>query len=341
VLWGINPRLTYVVGVEITMQTIYLILADLGGTTVTSSLKKEVPRDRNQWFEFYFDTIDKFIRGISKDIKISCIGLSITGPVNKKNGDLDSIGEHYEKGSLTLEENVRTRTGIHTVVNNNANCAALAEYRERITKGYETGNLLYITKHLGLGIIINGNLFYGADGTAGEMGHISVNNAGGSICDCGKRDCLNLFSSPYIMRKRVFEAKTNAVHQRMPVERQSLDSIFTEAVNGAKISQTIVEESGLTLGKAVSTLIELFAPDIVVLQKPSSSEQGNSFFLDRVTEGATRNFSRDGNTIPQIGYSIIEGNADISGATLLAGDEIFHNDEMIQKHILTIKEEKA
>jgi len=333
ILWGINPKLAYLVGVEIGQYSIDLVLTDLEGKIITSS-RKEVPPDRNQWFEFYADAIDGFIHNLPKEVAISYIGISIPGIVNKKNGDLHFIGEFYPRGSVVLEEKIRKKTGIETLINNRANCAATTEYRERIRKGYQIKNLLYVTKALGMGIIIKGDLFYGADGTAGEIGHMTVNNTWGSTCECGKRDCLNLSSTQYIMRKRVFEAKTIAASQDTPVERPSTETIFAEAVNGVRISQTIVEESGLSIGKAISTLIELLAPDVVILQKPSSSEEGNGFFLDRIIEGAKKNFSRDGNTIPPIEYSLIGENADILGATLLAGDTIFNTKEMIQKHIL-------
>lgn len=141
--------------------------------------------------------------------KFMGIGVACIGPVDITDGILLSPPDFYNMKNIRIKEILEKEIGLTTVVNNDMNASALAELL--YGKGAECNNFTYlgITHGIGAGIVLNGELYCGADGFSGELGHVSI-DYNGKICACGNKGCIEAYASiPNFMSKVLTEAKNN------------------------------------------------------------------------------------------------------------------------------------
>lgn len=139
-------------------------------------------------------------------------------------------------------------------VENDANLGALAEHRHG--HGAEHGNSVFvkIASGVGAGIIIEDELFHGADGTAGEIGHLTVDEQG-PMCRCGSRGCLETYtSSEHLLR---------LLGSQLP--GATFPQVVTAAREGNLGAQRVIEDAGLRLGWALGSVLNLLNPGIIIL----------------------------------------------------------------------------
>ena len=198
-------------------------------------------------------------------------GLGVASP-----GALDLVnGVVYEAPQLPgwdgveLPKLLRERLGIPVLLENDANAAALGE--NRFGAGRGTREMIYLTISTGVGggIIIDGRIYHGVTGAAGELGHIIV-QPNGVVCLCGELGHLEGYSSGTGIARRAEEsiAKGEApTLERIKREKGEMDAdeVADAAREGDKVSQRIFEESGFYLGVALADFINIFNPEIIVL----------------------------------------------------------------------------
>ncbi|MCU4164226.1 ROK family protein, partial [Carboxylicivirga caseinilyticus] len=145
-----------------------------------------------------------------------------------------------------------------------------SEFRLGSAKGKKDILVLYLDWGIGLGMILNGNLYRGTSGFAGEFSHIPmVEN--GKLCRCGKLGCIETVASGIrvleLAEEGVKEGKTSIkLDTKNPnIKSLELKNIIKSALGGDQYAIKILHETGLNLGKAISILIQLFNPELIVL----------------------------------------------------------------------------
>jgi len=191
--------------------------------------------------------------------RLQGIGVSFGGPVDAPRGIVRL--SHHVPGweEAPLRDMLEAEFGVPAAVDNDANTAALGEWK--FGAGQGCASLLYLTVSTGIGggWILNGRIHDGADGMAGEIGHVLV-RPGGMPCACGRRGCLEAEACG-----RAIAAKMRARLASEPAEPVTGKSVAEAAAKGDPLALEVMDEAARILGEALGGAISLMNPDRIVL----------------------------------------------------------------------------
>ena len=160
------------------------------------------------------------------------------------------------------------RLGIPTALTNDANAAAIGEMTYGAARGMKDFIMITLGTGVGSGIVINGQMVYGHDGFAGELGHV-IARRDGRICGCGRKGCLETYCSATGVARTAREflaARTDAsLLRNIPAESITSKDVYDAAVQGDKLAQEIFEFTGNILGEALADAIAFSSPEAIVL----------------------------------------------------------------------------
>jgi glucokinase len=209
-------------------------------------------------------------RGAGLDPKaLAGVGVGSPGPLDPATGviiDSPNLGWH----NYPLREKLQQALGVPVAVDNDANLGTLSEQRLGAARGKQHVVGIFAGTGIGGGLVLNGQLFYGASGAAGEIGHI-VMNPDGPLCGCGNRGCLEAIASRSAIAG---EAAVAAVRGHAPHLLAACGGDVTkvrsgdlaEAIQaGDQAIETIVRRAARYIGIAIGSLVNLLSPDCVVL----------------------------------------------------------------------------
>ncbi len=186
---------------------------------------------------------------------VNCAGIGIPGPVDRVRGTVGSATILPGWLGLRIAAEMEGRLGLHVEIENDANCGALAELTWGA--GRDCSNFAYIkaATGIGAGLVIDGRLLRGASGTAGEIGHSTLDEAG-LLCYCGNRGCLETVASGPAIIRLVSDG-----HQ----ETLSLGRVIELATQGDIRCRRAISDAGREIGVAVAGLCNLINPERVII----------------------------------------------------------------------------
>lgn len=168
-----------------------------------------------------------------------------------------------------LRDMLQRVLGMKTVLLNDATAAAFGEHRAGAGRG--TRNMMFITVSTGIGggAIINGELYQGSSGAALEAGHMVI-EAGGPLCACGNRGCLETLASGTAIARYAREAIANGRASTIPENCGGIDGISAEGVaraadGGDHLAQEVISRAAAYLGIGLLNLVHIFNPDMIVI----------------------------------------------------------------------------
>ncbi len=221
---------------------------------------------------------------------------------------------------VNLAELVEQDTRLPTVVDNDANCAAWAEYRFGSGRGID--NLICVTvgSGIGSGFIIDGRIFSGPSGSGGELGHVTIDWQG-PLCPCGNRGCLETYSSANAMMRKATEAAQRNPGGLLAKTKDgatvSIADLFECARLGDPDATVVVEESATQLGFGILNAVQVFDPDAVVIGGGAADADTNGRWLAKIASTIhTHAFSVEGKTL-RIGKAALGNDAGFIGAAAL------------------------
>ena len=177
-------------------------IADLSGKIVAQSkMAFDLDEPPSAVLERLSQSIQRYIDEYGNRFRIVGIGVSVPGPTNLVLGRISYLTNAPGWTNVPIKDYLAERFSYPVVMNEDANSAVLAEHW--LGKGQGRDNLISIlaSKGVGAGVIVNGQILYGAYGLAGEIGHTSI-DWDGPQCECGNRGCLELYcSSLALVRK--------------------------------------------------------------------------------------------------------------------------------------------
>lgn len=266
--YGINPDSGYFMGVDVLDYTVNLALINFNGNVVYSQM--DVPFQQSnsrESIDLLCDIITTFISKlpVSKD-KILTVGVNISGRVNAQTGHSYT---RYYFSETPISDVLSERLGMMVTIDNDSRAMAYGEYLSGVVKGEKNVLFVNVGWGLGVGIITDGELNYGKSGFSGEFGHNNVFD-NEVMCHCGKKGCLETQASGSYIQRRLLEKITeghSTVLQKKVSEGKDilLSDIISATLSGDMLAIELVEEVGLTLGKHVAGLINLFNPDLVII----------------------------------------------------------------------------
>lgn len=274
----------------------------------------------------------KIMRSLIHDLlqgeQPAAIGVSFGGPVNASTGHV-RLSHHVSGWENTpLGSLLEAEFGVPVSVDNDANVAALGEHRFGAGQGYDSFMYITVSTGIGGGWILNGRPWRGAEGMAGEIGHMVVDPAG-PLCLCGKRGCVErLASGPYIAQQ------VRECIQHSPSRGQLLRNLVgdnLEAVTGQIVSQAaslgdelaseVLETAGWALGVGIGNVANLMNPQRFVLGGGVTKAGANFWEVVRRVARET--------ALPEVNFDIVPAalgdEAPLWGAVALANDLAFFN----------------
>lgn len=247
-----------------------VIGVDIGGTKALAVRVEsgEVVANERFLLDQSAPTIDSITGAIDKviDGPLHGIGIGVAGLVRQTDGVL-VWGPHVQGTSLPIKDRLEKRFDVPVAVDNDANTAALAEFRSGAGAGYRNGLLVTLGTGIGGAIYADGAIFRG-DSFAGEWGHIRVTDTG-MLCDCGKRGCWETRASgPALARlaREVVQANPEgSLARTLDGQHVSGESVVSAADAGDETARSIVTEVGLAFGRGLADLITIFDPEVIII----------------------------------------------------------------------------
>lgn len=266
--YGVNPDSGYFMGVDMKTTYINIALINFNGTVVASNYEIPFHQENTQEnLDRLCDIINNFVAHLTvPKEKILSVGINISGRVNTETGHSYSIYFFNEK---PLSEIFHERLGLLVTIDNDSRAMGYGEFMSGSVKGERNVLFVNVGWGLGLGIILDGKLYYGKSGFSGEIGHMSVFD-NEIICHCGKKGCLETQASgSYIHRSlltKIAEGNSSILQKKIAKGNELLlEDIIDATLKGDMLCIELVEEVGNTLGKQIAGLINLFNPELVVI----------------------------------------------------------------------------
>lgn len=253
---------------------------DIGGTSVKMGLfdedgqvldKWEIPTRKENSGEEILPDIAKSIqeKNAEKDISsedVLGIGMGVPGPITEDGRVLKCVNLGW--GIFSVAEKVRKLTGVEKVkVGNDANVAALGEQWRGGGRGFDSIVMVTLGTGVGGGVVLNGKILTGANGAAGEIGHLPVKAGETRICGCGKKGCLEQYSSATgLMRKaRELVEDTDKPSMMRDYEQLTGKEIFAAYEAGDALAGEVVGEFAEYLGLGLAQVAQVLDPQAFVI----------------------------------------------------------------------------
>lgn len=324
-LYGLNPESGYFIGVDIKQSAINIGLINFKGDMVDLRMgipyqMQNTPEAMNRLCELILAFIDK--QTVNKD-KILNININISGRVNPEAGYSYSIF-YFEERPLAeiLSEKLN---GYKVTIDNDTRAMTYGEYLSGCVNNEKNIIFVNISWGLAIGIIIDGKVYTGKSGFAGEFGHMKIYD-NEILCHCGKKGCLETEASGSAMYRRLFEQIHNGASSLLSKrikkeEAVTLDEII-DAVNKEDVlCIDLVEEVGQKLGEQIAGLINIFNPEMVIIGGTVSMTED---YIMEPVKTAIRKYSLNlVNKDSTITISKLKDRAGVVGACLLARTRLF------------------
>lgn len=268
-IYSLQSDLGYIVTVSMDQLITKFALLDLHNNVIGEIEEVFLPLQGNQdAVKLLEQGLKNFIKSITVDHeKIVGVGISMPGFVDVKKGINHSFLPIQQNSLVEYLE-----SGIHlpVLIDNDSSVIGLAEMRLGSAKGHKNVMVVNINWGVGLGVILNGELFRGNNGFAGEFSHIPVFKDNKKICSCGKTGCLETETSLLAIIEKAKIGMQNgrmSVLNNIPFENaeQSCNAIIEAAIRGDTFAVELISEAGYNLGLGIAILITLFNPELIIL----------------------------------------------------------------------------
>lgn len=323
-VYGLNPDSVYFVGVDMTRHHLNIALMDFKGDIVQSQLGIPfIYENTSEAFDTLCNHIQNFIdqTGELKE-KIYSINLNISGRVNPESGYSYSSFYFSEQ---PVTEILSAKLDFKVGIDNDTRAMAYGEYMKGVVEGEKQVIFVNISWGLGIGIIIDGKLYYGKSGFSGEFGHFpAFDNE--ILCHCGKKGCLETETAGVAIHRMILERINNGESSILTEKVKDLNHLtLTDIINATNMEDPlcieIVEQVGYKLGKYIAGLINIFNPELVVIGGQVSETEG---FIMLPIRSAVRKYSLNlVNKDTRIVSSKLKQKAGIIGACMIARSRLF------------------
>lgn len=259
----------YVVGVDIGGQTTKIGVVDRAGNIVKQTvINSKYGADEAHLF---LNSLCNTIRELTSDVGMENIqGIGIGAPNgNYYTGTIEYAANlEWGKGKVVrIGETVSSQLGVPTTITNDANAAAVGEMQYGAAKGMKNFIMITLGTGVGSGIVINGDVVYGHDGYAGELGHTCAIRENGRSCGCGKKGCLEAYTSAIGVARTAREWLERSSEPSLLRDLSEISSkeVYEAAVKGDKLALEIFEYTGKMLGQSFADFVAFSAPQAIIL----------------------------------------------------------------------------
>ena len=312
----------YVVGIDIGGQTTKLGVVDARGTVLSQTvIRTDTYTEVAPYIAELSAALNKVIADAGVEGQVRGIGVgapngnyytgTIEGAVNLSWG-----GKHTIEFAKLLSE---AMNGLPVALTNDANAAAVGEMTYGAARGMKNVIMITLGTGVGSGIVINGDVVYGHDGFAGELGHVAAVRNNGRTCNCGKTGCLETYASATGVARTAREwlELSDEPSILRSVDNISSKDVYEAAKDGDELALRIFDFTGKMLGRSFADFIAFSSPEAIVLF--GGLARAKEFLLKPIEEAMNANVLPLWRGKVKIVFSQLkESDAAILGASALA-----------------------
>lgn len=266
-MYAINAKAMYILSIAMDQLSSRLQLIDLQNNPAADLLTVDIKLHNNkQALPTLVNSINDYIEasGIPKS-QIAGTGIGMPGFINA----IEGINYTYlDAGGKNLSAYLTEATGISTYIDNDSSLIALAEQKFGIAKAQQEVMVINLGWGIGLGMIIDGKIFRGYNGFAGELSHIPLSDDG-ALCTCGKRGCLEAEASMLVVAEQaedgIRKGRVTSLRSAKGNFKQMGDALMDAANHGDQFALELLSDAGYKIGKALAILIHIMNPANIVL----------------------------------------------------------------------------
>jgi len=272
-----SKQKTYALGIDLGGTKTLAAVVDITTGEVIASERKRTHAAKGQDYVsqriLELSTAALEAAKLPSDDKIVAVGIGAAGQIDRKNGvvvDAPNLGVK----DMPMRDILGKQFGKPVVVGNDVEVAALGEYLYGSGRGYSTFVVIFVGTGIGSGIIQNGRLYSGLTGTAGEVGHMTI-QAGGRICGCGSRGCLEAYASRTAITRAIMAEihhgrdsvlAKDAELQLKEGETIIRSGLLANALNhGDALVTEIITEAADYLGYGLASVMNFYNPECIIL----------------------------------------------------------------------------
>ncbi len=258
----------YVLGIDIGgTNTVFGIVDARGNVIASSSIKTGKHAEFADYLDELYTEATRLIEANDAVDKIQGIGIGAPN-ANYYTGEINNAANLPWK-DVKLAQLVSEKFGIPVAVTNDANAAALGEMTYGAARGLKDFIMITLGTGVGSGIVINGQVVYGHDGLAGELGHMIIKRNNGRLCGCGRTGCLEAYcSATGVARsaREFLEIRTEpSLLRNIPIEEITSKDVYEAASKGDQIAKDIFNYTGTLLGEAMADMTVFSSPEAFIL----------------------------------------------------------------------------
>ena len=252
-----------IAGIKVSDRSISLMLVDFEGTQLA---ELEVPFTKSpasskELTDLVADALAQLTALYEKSIHdLSGIGVGLAGVVDAKNGTVYWSPSLSER-NINLRDILTQRLGVPTFLDNDANLVAMAEKTFGLGRDHSDFIVVTIESGVGMGIVLNGQIYRGTRGCGAEFGHTKV-QLEGALCRCGQRGCLEAYVADYALVREA--ASVGFLDPDLPIENR-VERLLEAAKNGDPTAKTIVDRAGRMFAIGLANLVNVFDPQLIIL----------------------------------------------------------------------------
>ncbi len=260
----------YAIGVDVGgTNTVFGIVDKRGQILKNGSIQTSKHAEIADFLDELSEALESLIDqvGTKEDIK----GIGVGAPNgNYFTGSIEFAPNLRWKGVIPFVEMMEERIGIPTALTNDANAAAIGEMTYGAARGMKDFIVITLGTGVGSGVVANGELIYGHDGFAGELGHIIMRRTNGRLCGCGRSGCLEAYSSATGVARTAREyldmrPTVNSLLRTKPIETITSKDVYEAAVEGDELAKDVFEFTGQILGEAFADFVAFTSPEAIIL----------------------------------------------------------------------------
>ena len=258
-----------VVGIDIGGQTTKLGVVDIQGTVLAQTvIRTDTYSDVVPYIAELSDAINRIIKEAGAEGKIRGIGVGAPNGNYYKGTIENAVNIAWGRGNIEFAKLLsEAMNGIPVALTNDANAAAVGEMTYGDARGMKNFIMITLGTGVGSGIVINGDVVYGHDGFAGELGHVTAVRNNGRACNCGKTGCLEAYASATGVARTAREwlELTDEPSLLRNLDSIASKDVYDAAKEGDKLALKIFEFTGKILGQSFADFIAFSAPEAIVL----------------------------------------------------------------------------
>ncbi len=272
-LYGFSEKLFYVISCDFDHHSAKMAILNICDQFITPIITIDTRIDDPQIIDKLFKTAEQLINQYNiPEQRIIGVGVDMPGLIDSRQGINYTIKDKTHQ-QVRLELQKRFKKLVY--VDNDARMHAYGEFHFGAAKPYKDAVIIHWSWGIGVGLFINGQLYSGNSGFAGELSHISMID-NGELCVCGKRGCLETLATSNTVLKRVARAFENGEisslinHFKDNQDEVTIQDVIEYARTGDALCISVLNEVGQAMGRGLSSIIQLFNPEVIVLSGPLS-----------------------------------------------------------------------